>query len=79
MVSGIFGIEGRYPFLDKDLIQSFLKLDINLKNVRYKNCLASFLESYSYPYEANVKRGFNPFKTKLSILSRLINKIYSLF
>ncbi len=79
MVSGIFGIEGRYPFLDKDLIQSFLNLEVNLKNSRYKNCIASFLELNSYPYEENVKKGFNPYKTKISLASRLINKIYTIF
>ena len=62
----IFGIEGRYPFLDKDLIQSFLKLDVNLKNFSTK-LHSIFLELYIYPYEENVKRGFNPFKTKLFI------------
>ena len=30
--SGIFGIETRYPFLDKFVVQEFLNLSVNLKN-----------------------------------------------
>ena len=34
-VSGAFGIEGRYPYLDKNVVQEFLWLDSNLKNSFY--------------------------------------------
>ena len=75
IVAGLFGIEGRYPFLEKDLIQSFLRLTPELKNLRYKNCIASFLEENNYPYEANIKLGFVPQKTKFNIAQRIEYRI----
>jgi len=38
------GIEGRNCFLDKRLIQEFLWLTPNLKNIRYKNFIKTYLE-----------------------------------
>ena len=57
-VSGAHGIEGRFPYLDKDVIQEFLWLDVKLKNKEYKSPLCFFLEKYKYPYNKNVKIGF---------------------
>ncbi|NCX96343.1 MAG: hypothetical protein EBX41_08030 [Chitinophagia bacterium] len=57
-VAGIHGIEGRYPFLDKRLVQSFLNLKSSLKNKSYKSPLAHFFDKYNFPYEKNIKRGF---------------------
>tara|TARA_Y100001968_G_scaffold330508_1_gene382587 strand:+ start:7329 stop:8774 length:1446 start_codon:yes stop_codon:yes gene_type:complete len=75
IVAGLFGIEGRYPFLEKELIQSFLRLTPQLKNIRYKNCIASFLENNNYPYEPDVKLGFVPQKTKFTIMQRIEYKV----
>ena len=58
MISGLFGIEGRYPFLDSELVQEFLSITSKLKNYKYKNCIANFLDIENYPYEENVKIGF---------------------
>ena len=58
-IAGHFGIETRYPFLDKYLVQEFLWLTPELKNSKYKSCLAYYLSHNNFPYEANEKRGFN--------------------
>ena len=75
IVAGLFGIEGRYPFLEKELVQSFLRLTPELKNLRYKHCIASFLEDNNYPFEPNIKLGFVPQKTKFSIFQRIEYKV----
>lgn len=71
-VFGRFGLESRYPFLDEDLVQSFLNLSSNLKNSHYKAPIAFFLKKYNYPFEENKKRGFNP--RSYSIIERIITK-----
>jgi len=58
-VAGHFGIETRYPFLDKDLVQEFLWLNPELKNRKYKSCLAEYLEANKFPFSQGEKRGFN--------------------
>lgn len=58
-VAGHFGIETRYPFLDKDLVQEFLWLSPDLKNKEYKSCLAQYLRVNNFPYSRGEKRGFN--------------------
>lgn len=57
-VFGAFGIESRYPYLDKVVVGEFLKLHPTLKNSHYKAPLRYFMEKYGYPYELNTKRGF---------------------
>ncbi len=79
MISGLFGIEGRYPYLDKDLIQAFISLKTTIKNQRYKNCLASFLVENNYPFEEEVKDGFYPKKSKYTIYERIYNKFKNIF
>lgn len=58
-ISGSFGIEGRYPFLDKDVVQSYLNLLPELKNMYFKSPLTNFLMKNRYPIN-NIKQGFNP-------------------
>jgi asparagine synthase (glutamine-hydrolysing) len=58
IILGSFGIETRYPFLDKHLVQEFLWLDKELKNKEYKYPLTNFLTSKKYPFNIE-KRGFN--------------------
>merc|ERR1712216_463743 len=59
-VSGAFGIEGRYPFLDKEVVQEYLWLSASVKNSRYKRPIADYLEKYGYPFaEGGPKVGFN--------------------
>ena len=73
MISGLFGIEGRYSFLDSELIQEFLLINSNLKNYKYKNCIANFLDIEKYPYQKKVKIGFG--SDKVSKIIRLKQKI----
>jgi asparagine synthetase B (glutamine-hydrolysing) len=58
-VAGHFGIETRYPFLDKDLVQEFLWLSADLKNSKYKSCLDEYLKVNNFPYQPSEKRGFH--------------------
>lgn len=57
-VSGAFGIEGRYPFLDADLVQEFLWLHPDLKNKHYKAPLHEYLIRNDFPFQVNQKIGF---------------------
>lgn len=57
-VAGSYGIETRYPYLDKYVVQEFLWLSSNLKNLNYKSVLDNYLKKNNYPFEQNVKIGF---------------------
>lgn len=57
-ISSIYGIEGRYPFLDKQVVQEFLWLSQSLKNKYYKAPLHVLMEKYNYPFNPNEKIGF---------------------
>ena len=57
-VSGAYGIEARYPFLDKQVVQEFLWLDHKLKNSQYKSVLANYYTIHQLPYSQNQKVGF---------------------
>jgi asparagine synthetase B (glutamine-hydrolysing) len=65
IIFGHHGIEGRYPFLDRNLVQAFLNLDADLKNLEYKAPIADFLRKANYPFEPQRKRGFSPRKDPL--------------
>ena len=58
-VPGALGIEGRYPFLDIDVVQEFLWLHQNLKNSNYKSVICEYLEKHSFPFKKNEKVGFS--------------------
>ena len=58
--TGAFGLEGRYPFLDKYVVQEFLWLTQELKKSKYKAPLNNYLSLNNYPY-CEQKIGFNPF------------------
>ena len=49
-VGGSYGIEVRYPFLDRSLVQEFLKIDNRLKNKNYKSPLHHYLKKNNYPF-----------------------------
>jgi asparagine synthetase B (glutamine-hydrolysing) len=59
VVGGAFGIETRYPFLDKAIVQSYLALSATLKNSCYKAPLSFFLKMNHYPF-VEEKKGFSP-------------------
>ena len=58
-VSGSFGLEGRYPYLDKKVVQEFLNLDHHLKNEKYKAPIFNYLTEHQFPTQENEKRGFS--------------------
>jgi asparagine synthase (glutamine-hydrolysing) len=58
-VAGHYGIETRYPFLDRQLVQEFLWLDAKLKNSKYKSVLDIYLHVNGFPYNPGEKIGFN--------------------
>ncbi len=58
-VSGSYGIEGRYPFLDKALVQEFLWLSPRLKNLYYKAPIHEYLSHHQYPFAQDEKIGFS--------------------
>jgi hypothetical protein len=57
---GIQGMDVSYPLLDVDLTQEFLDTSRELKNSRYKNWLAQYMEDSKYPY-SNLKGGWGGF------------------
>jgi asparagine synthase (glutamine-hydrolysing) len=57
-VGGSFGLEVRYPFLDKQVVQEFLWLDVELKNKSYKYPLEYYLEVNNFPFNKGEKLGF---------------------
>lgn len=57
-VAGSYGIEARYPFLDKRVVQEFLALDHRLKNQCYKSVLRTYLDRHGYPTAFDTKIGF---------------------
>jgi asparagine synthetase B (glutamine-hydrolysing) len=54
-VLGAYGLEGRYPFLDRRVVQEFLWLSAKLKNARYKAPVAEFLDRRCFPYVVDRK------------------------
>lgn len=61
-VAGHYGIETRYPFLDKQLVQEFLNLTPQLKNSKYKSAIDEYLKVNNFPYSKGEKIGFNTLK-----------------
>jgi asparagine synthetase B (glutamine-hydrolysing) len=57
-VAGAYGIEARYPFLDRRVVQEFLALDHRVKNARYKSALRCYLDRNNFPTAFDVKIGF---------------------
>ena len=57
-VSGAHGVEGRYPFLDTDVIQEFLWLTPAMKNAIYKAPIHQYMQLKKYPFDYLIKVGF---------------------
>ena len=70
-VGGAFGIESRYPFLDRALVQAFLNLKSDLKNSHYKAPLRAYLLEKKFPFDENKKIGFCAHK---NLKGNLFNK-----
>ena len=56
--SGMWGVETRYPFLDKKVVQEFLWLSPELKNKNYKSILHEYFTNNNFPFDAGRKVGF---------------------
>lgn len=56
-IAGSLGIETRYPFLDRKLVQSYLNLISNLKNKKYKSPVDFLFSKLNYPFSTG-KIGF---------------------
>ena len=54
-VGGCFGIESRYPFLDKQVVQEFLWLKDTIKNKEFKQCIAQYMRDNKFPFLENAK------------------------
>lgn len=59
-IAGSYGLEARYPFLDKDVVQEFLWLTVKLKNDTYKNVLHNIMSTRKFPFNVGKKTGFCP-------------------
>lgn len=57
-IGGSYGVETRYPFLDRKVVQEFLWLTSKLKNSKYKSVLHEYLTRNNFPFEDGVKKGF---------------------
>ncbi|CAJ1403440.1 unnamed protein product [Effrenium voratum] len=59
LVAGVHGVEARYPFLDRRVVQEFLWLAPAAKNAKYKAPVHDWLERFKYPFRSGEKVGFN--------------------
>ena len=57
-IAGAYGVETRYPFLDKQLVQEYLWLSPKLKNAHYKAPLREYMKINNIPFEEDKKKGF---------------------
>jgi asparagine synthetase B (glutamine-hydrolysing) len=74
-IAGSYGIEGRYPFLDKNLVQEFLWLNNNLKNNIYKAPIDHYLNLNQFPYEKDQKLGFSCGYRGITGENKVFNKL----
>lgn len=65
-IAGWFGLEVRNPFLDQDLVQSWLNTTCKLKNSGHKEWIENYMKNYEYPYTTE-KFHFNQPATQDSI------------
>jgi asparagine synthetase B (glutamine-hydrolysing) len=60
-VTGAYGVEGRFPFLDAKVVQEQLYLAPNLKNTLYKAAAQLYMRKYGYPHEPCEASSEHPF------------------
>jgi len=48
-IGGVYGVEVRYPFLDKHFVQEWLNLDNTLKCNEFKSILTHYMQSNNFP------------------------------
>jgi len=57
-IAGAHGIESRYPFLDRAVVQEYLALTPEMKNKYYKAPIREYFTRNNYPFDEDVKLGF---------------------
>ena len=60
-MTGAYGVEGRFPFLDAQVVQEQLYLDAELKNTYYKAGAQLYMRRHGYPHEPCVASAEHPF------------------
>ncbi len=60
-VTGAFGVEGRFPFLDARVVQEQLHLTAELKNTYYKAASQLYMRKHGYPHEPCIATAQTPF------------------
>ena len=60
-VTGAFGVEGRFPFLDTRVVQEQLWLAADLKNKFYKAASQLYMQKHGYPHEPCIASEEHPF------------------
>jgi asparagine synthetase B (glutamine-hydrolysing) len=63
-VTGSYGLETRYPFLDKNVVQEFLWLTSELKNKHYKAPMYQLMTNLDYPFSEGDKVEFDKIFSK---------------
>lgn len=56
-IGGMYGIESRFPLIDRRLVQAWINTDHRLKNAKYKGWMQDYMDQYHYPYTLK-KHGF---------------------
>lgn len=62
-VTGAYGVEGRFPFLDTGVVQAGLSLSASLKNKYYKAASQLYMAKHGYPHESCIADDTHPFGT----------------
>ena len=91
-VAGCFGIESRYPFLDKQVVQEFLWLSDHIKNSNFKQCIGQYMDKCKFPYLKNEKcrvriiqdkdggrERFTDHARKVKLINNYVKPIYPIY
>lgn len=70
-VAGAYSMEGRYPFLDTDVVQEYLWLAASVKNSLYKRPIHDYLTAHQYPFEPGHKIGFSTLSRTRTVFMEL--------
>lgn len=57
-LAGAYGMETRYPFLDREVVQEFLALSASVKSSAYKRPILDLFQQHAYPFRAGEKLPF---------------------
>ena len=60
-MTGSYGVEGRFPFLDPAVVQANFHLTPALKNTYYKAAIQLYMRKYGYPHMPCIATAAHPF------------------